>query len=170
MNIMSEKPLIVQLAESDQLQQQLGLSYIQKIKNVDEDDGRVGTGTRKPKGLEVLGLRSETRQMEIDQRKLEQAGHRQYAQINAREKNPNEPTQSPELDQGNGMKEHPLLQNQRYDGTDGALNPSPPNNPDALWIYENERQEEEKAKELRLGNELSNTKQYQPGMMPRPGG
>jgi len=168
---MSKKPLIVQLAETHQLQQQLGFVRAE-IHKEDEGGEGSGTGSIKPKDSEFLGLRSETRSMEIRQRELEQKGHRHFAKVNAREKNPNEPSRGHDLDHGNGMKEHPLLQTQRFDGVDSNLNPSPPDNPDALWIYENERQEQEKEKQLRLGNELTNTKrnEYQPGMVPRPGG
>lgn len=167
---MNQKPLIVILAEQDQLQDKLGL--LRHGQDEDDKRGGSGTGTAKPKDAAFLGLYEETRAMEITQRQLEQSGHRQYGRVNAREKDPDQPHQSVELEHGNGMKEHPLLQTQRFDGIDNNLNPSPPNNPDSLWIYENERQEQDKEKQLRLGNELTKRNEYQPSFVPtpRPGG
>ncbi len=160
---MSNKPYLVTLAEQHRL------SALQAIEKTD-DDGDSGTGELKPDHIDLPSmLREETRAMEIRQRELEQSGHRQYGRINAREKDPNEPRQGNELGmENNGIKAHPLLQNQRFDGVDSNLNPAPPDNPDALAQFENERQEQERQKELRLGNELKRRRDYQPGMTPRP--
>lgn len=160
---MSKKPYLVTLAE------QRRLGALQVIEETG-DEGESGAGELKPDHIDLPGaLRDETRLMEIRQRELEQSGHRQYGRVNAREKDPNEPRQGNEMGMGNNnIKQHPLLQNQRFDGVDSNLNPAPPDNPDALAQFENERQEQERQKQLRLGNELKKRRDYQPGMTPRP--
>jgi len=108
-----------------------------------------GSGEIVPEGVSILV--DETRSMENNRREREQEGHRKYGKVNARERSDNEPAPGETL--GQGPKEHPLLANsQRFDGIDPNLNPDPPLNSEARREFDNERREQEKEKQLRLGN------------------
>ena len=109
---------------------------------------RVPQGTRKDSYLV-----DETRTMERERRLAEQQGHRQLARVHAREHNEEQQqAMAPEGEAQNSILQHPALDNQRFDGVDPNLNPEPPLNTDARREYDNERREQEKEKQLRLGN------------------
>lgn len=99
-------------------------------------------------------LKNESVKMERDRRLLEQAGHKSYGKVNAR--NHPDPelaaAPAPEGELQNDIMAHPLLNNQRFDGTSPNLNPEPPLNSEARTTYDNARREQEMEKQLRLGN------------------
>lgn len=98
-------------------------------------------------------LPQETRAMEIEQHEVVQEVLRRLAKVNAREHHENKEQTSPEGQQQLNMKsQHPNLDSQRFDGTDPNLNPEPPLNTDARREFDNKRREQEKEKQLRLGN------------------
>lgn len=101
---------------------------------------------------ESMLLVAETKAMERRRRLAEQQGERQFASVKAREHPENEPHQAPEGELQNDMLQHPFLDSQRYDGVDPNLNPEPPLNTEARREFDNERREQEKEKQLRLGN------------------
>lgn len=109
---------------------------------------------RVPQGAQKSSyLVDETRTMERERRLAEQQGHRQLARVHAREHNEEERQAiAPEGEAQNSILQHPALDNQRFDGVDPNLNPEPPLNTDARREYDNERREQEKEKQLRLGN------------------
>lgn len=84
---------------------------------------------------------------------MEQDGERRIARVNAREHNTNDNIgDTPEEAADNGMLQHPYLNNPRFDGIDPNVNPEPPLNSEARREYDNKRREQEKEKQLRLGN------------------
>jgi len=98
-------------------------------------------------------LVAETKTMDRNRRLAEQQGERRLARVNAREHADNEPVHnSPEGEMQNNILQHPDLDSQRFDGIDPNLNPEPPLNSEAKTEYDNERREQEKEKQLRLGN------------------
>ena len=99
-------------------------------------------------------LENETVAMLREQREAEQQGHRRLAKVHKREHPPAEEQQQPALEGElqNSILQHPELDNQRFDGTDPTLNPAPELNTEARLKYDNERREQEKEKQLRLGN------------------
>jgi hypothetical protein len=97
-------------------------------------------------------LVEETKSMERNRRLMEQHGEKQFASVNAREHHENEATIAPEGEPQNNILQHPDLDNQRYDGVDPNLNPEPPLNTEARREYDNEKREQDKEKQLRLGN------------------
>lgn len=98
-------------------------------------------------------LAVETKSMERKRRRVEQDGHRKIARVNAREHSEEEtPTVSPEGELQNTILQHPELDTQRFDGVDPNLNPEPPLNSEARREFDNEQREQEKEKQLRLGN------------------
>jgi hypothetical protein len=105
-----------------------------------------------PGGREGSFLAAETKSMERKRRLAEQQGERQLAPVKAREHPEEEPKNSPEGELQNSILQHPELNNQRFDGIDPNLNPEPPLNSEARKEYDNEKREQEKEKQLRLGN------------------
>jgi len=112
-----------------------------------------GTGRLKPRegeGVPVTYLVEETEYMQYERRGLEQQIERQLASVEERKK--------PQRKESNGpgeqekMKQHPLLDSQRFDGIDPSLNPAPFGNQEAMIEFENERREQNLEKQLRLGN------------------
>jgi hypothetical protein len=117
----------------------------------DSGRGRIGRGDReRPEGTSFLV--DETRTMERERRLQEQQGHKQLAKVNAREHPDEERQNSLEGELQNDIMQHPWLDSQNYDGVDPNLNPEPPLNTEARREYDNERREQEKEKQLRLGN------------------
>ena len=136
------------------------------IKKTDDQDP-FGSTDMKPPEEPFSSLKEETVRMENSRRELEQSGHRNYARVNAKERI-DEPVQGDEPGQQQTLKEHPLLNSQRFDGIDPSLNPNLMNNPDLLWVYEQEKQKQELEKQLRLGNELQLTKGHKNTPKPSP--
>jgi hypothetical protein len=122
----------------------------------DDDDsgGRSGRGGGRGKPrVRVFGLpQDETRRMFIEQRELEQAGHRRLATVHAREKSPEEPAAGDQL--AEGYREHPILSKlQQYDGVDPKVNPLAvlaSHDPEIARELEKEQARQEHDKELRL--------------------
>lgn len=98
-------------------------------------------------------LAEETKSMERKRRLAEQQGERQLGHVKARE-HKEEDTKSSGLEGElqNTILQHPELDSQRFDGIDPNLNPEPPLNTDARREFDNEQREQEKEKQLRLGN------------------
>jgi hypothetical protein len=97
-------------------------------------------------------LVEETKNMERKRRLSEQQGERQFASVKAREHPDEEAKVAPEGELQNNILQHPELDNQRFDGIDPNLNPEPPLNTEARREYDNEKREQDKEKQLRLGN------------------
>ena len=97
-------------------------------------------------------LVEETVSMMRAQREAEQQGHRRLAKVHAREHAEDVEQPAPEGELQNSILQHPELDNQRFDGIDPNLNPEPPLNTEARREFDNERREQEKEKQLRLGN------------------
>lgn len=120
------------------------------------DENRVPTGlpVRLPSGgRDGSFLAAETKSMERKRREMEQQGHRQFAQVKAREHSEEErPNNNPEGELQNNILQHPELNSQRFDGVDPNLNPEPPLNSEARREYDNEKRNQEQEKQLRLGN------------------
>ncbi|KTD46436.1 Smr/MutS family protein [Legionella quateirensis] len=113
-------------------------------------------GTELPKRVPKAGdgsfLVAETKAMERKRRLAEQQGERQIAPVKAREHSDVEHQASPEGELQNSILQHPILDSQRFDGIDPNLNPEPPLNTEARREFDNEKREQEKEKQLRLGN------------------
>lgn len=98
-------------------------------------------------------LIAETKAMERNRRLMEQQGERRLASVKARDHSNDEHLeQSPEGELQNNILQHPELASQRFDGVDPNLNPEPPLNSDARREFDNEKREQDKEKQLRLGN------------------
>ena len=98
-------------------------------------------------------LVDDTVAMDRARRLAEQEGHRRLAKVHAREHNESQQQQpAPEGELQNNILQNPWLDSQRFDGVDTNLNPAPSMNPEAGREFENERQEQELEKQLRLGN------------------
>jgi len=98
-------------------------------------------------------LVAETKSMERKRRLAEQQGERQFASVKAREHSTEEAQQqSPEGELQNNILQHPDLDRQLFDGIDPNLNPEPALNTKARTEFDNEKREQEKEKQLRLGN------------------
>lgn len=120
---------------------------------VEEEDDEGGSSGSKSggEGGRVTYLEEESEWMGYARRGLEQHVERQLSQVEERRKPQRENTgNEPGLEQK--LKQHPLLDSQRFDGIDPGLNPAPFGNEEALIAFENERREQEKEKQLRLGN------------------
>ncbi len=132
------------------------------------DEGESGAGDMAMDPITGLNLPAENEYMAIERRILEQSNEGQLARVHRREKHPE---RGAEMGQQDKMESHPLLDSQRFDGIDPNQTPDPQINPDSRWIFENERADQEKKKELRLGNELQNRKQqtFTSVPTPRPG-
>ncbi len=96
-------------------------------------------------------LVEETKSMERRRRVAEQQGHRSLGSVKARDHTEERPAAAQEGELQNDILQHPALNNQRFDGIDPNLNPAPPLNTDARREFDNERREQEKEKQLRLG-------------------
>ncbi len=114
----------------------------------------IAISRRSPKGgatrIDSI-LVDETETMEWDQRATEQQGHRRLAKVHAREHHEAEQS-APEGELQNSILQHPDLDNQRFDGIDPNVSPEPALNTEARREFDNERREQEKEKQLRLGN------------------
>lgn len=111
--------------------------------------------TRLPTGKrEGSFLVSETKAMERKRRLAEQQGERQLGPVKAREHSTEEVKSGPgpEGELQNSILQHPELDSQRFDGIDPNLNPEPPLNSEARREFDNEKRDQEKDKQLRLGN------------------
>lgn len=110
--------------------------------------------TRLPTGKrEGSYLVEETKTMERKRRQAEQQGERHLGPVKAREHSLEETkSNSLEGELQNSILQHPDLDSQRYDGIDSPLNPEPALNTDARREFDNERREQDKEKQLRLGN------------------
>lgn len=97
-------------------------------------------------------LSDDTESMARARRLVEQEGHRRLARVNAREHKEPDQSPAPEGELQNSIQQHPYLAAQRFDGIDPNLNPEPPLNTDARREFDNERREQEKEKQLKLGN------------------
>lgn len=98
-------------------------------------------------------LSDDTESMARARRRAEQEGHRRLARVNAREHNKeSDQSPAPEGELQNSIQQHPYLAAQRFDGIDPNLNPEPPLNTEARREFDNERREQEKEKQLKLGN------------------
>lgn len=114
---------------------------------------RADLPTRLPPGAkETSFLVAETKAMERKRRLAEQQGERQFAAVKAREHSDVEIQSSPEGELQNSILQHPELDSQRFDGIDPNLNPEPPLNTEARREFDNEKREQDKEKQLRLGN------------------
>lgn len=112
----------------------------------------VGRATKRGRNSGSI-LIAETKAMERSRRLMEQQGERKLASVKAREHSTEEQTQPrPEGELQNNILQHPALDSQRFDGVDTNLNPEPPLNTEARREFDNERREQEKEKQLRLGN------------------
>jgi hypothetical protein len=126
-----------------------------------------------PDGRETF-LVDETKAMENERRLQEQRGHRKFARTITRDR-VDEPdnSQGNELSMQEGPKDHPFLQSQRFDGVDPNVSPAPEIGTEARREFDNEKREQDKEKQLRLGNQLQNKNEYQarpssaPTMKPR---
>lgn len=133
----------------------------------DDDDGDGGTGDSdfKPQTMATMGApEDESVYMAIKRHELEQKGHRRFAKVNAKFKEPHKsPGEQPSL--GQGLKEHPLLRSQRFDGIDPTVSPAPMLNTDARREFDNLRNEQQLQKQMRLGNspKMSAAKTPRPG-------
>lgn len=113
----------------------------------------IDVDTAPPKRGRSSILIAETKAMERNRRLAEQQGERKLASVKAREHSPESEVQpSPEGELQNSILQHPELDSQRFDGVDPNLNPEPPLNTEARREYDNERREQDKEKQLRLGN------------------
>ncbi len=97
-------------------------------------------------------LVDETATMARAQREAEQHGHRRLAKVHARDHHEELQQIAPEGELQNSILQHPELDNQRFDGIDPNLNPEPPLNTEARREFDNEKREQDKEKQLRLGN------------------
>lgn len=123
-----------------------------------------------PDGRETF-LVDETKAMENERRLQEQSGHRKFARTITRDRvDEPENTQGNELSMGQGPKEHPYLQSQRFDGVDPNVSPAPDIGTDARREFDNEKREQDKEKQLRMQNQLQNKNEYQarPSSAPTP--
>ncbi|NKB46391.1 MAG: hypothetical protein GKR77_01210 [Legionellales bacterium] len=128
-----------------------------------EDNVGGDSDREKPRIRELFGLpQDETHRMYIEQRELEQTGHRRLGKVNAREKSPELP--SGDLQKGQGYQAHPLLANsQRFDGVDPKVNPMAvlaSHDPEIANELEKNRAEQQHDKELRLSLQKGNDHTY----------
>lgn len=115
--------------------------------------GGAGTGRIKPKdgeGFPTTYLIEETEFMNYERRGLEQKVEGQFARVEERRKPKRDNNSGPGVQEQ--MKQHPLLDSQRFDGIDPSLNPAPFGNQEAMIEFENERREQKMEQQLRLGN------------------
>ena len=114
------------------------------------------TAERGGRGIRTLGSASylvdETITMERERRIAEQKGHRQLTRVHAREHALEIPNTGPGEELQSSLLAHPELDNQRFDGADKTITAVPLWNTEARREFDNERREQEKEKQLRLGN------------------
>jgi len=122
-----------------------------------------GNKTRRFPGSEgqTVGsyLAVESTSMDRKRRSQEQQGHRRFAKVHAREHPDEESHSTPEDDLQNSIRQHPLLDSQKNDGTDNGLNPEPPLNTEARREFDNNRNEQQLKKELKKQLDMG----YAPG-------
>jgi hypothetical protein len=127
----------------------------------DDDGGRTGRGGG-GRGKPRVHVLEETRRMFIEQRELEQAGHRRLATVHAREKSPEEPAAGNQL--GEGYKAHPILSKlQQFDGVDPKVNPLAvlaSHDPEIAKELEKDRASQEHDKDLRLSLQRENRQEH----------
>jgi hypothetical protein len=117
----------------------------------EEDEGESGDMIKPDEDFFSM-LVDETEKMENDRRLMEQKGHRRYAKVNQRDRKEKTQNDNNEMAYESQVKQHPLLQTQRFDGAiDDSLNPDPPLNSAARADFDNQRREQEMEKQLRLG-------------------
>lgn len=106
-----------------------------------------------PKGPDSF-LREESFSMEMQRRESEQQGQRKLAKVHVKEhEEPPAETLGNEGKLENDIREHPMFAlNQRFDGVDKTNTPVPALDPESKTKFENEKREQEKEKQLRLGN------------------
>lgn len=133
--------------------------YFVKNKPVEESDhdgddgGSSGSGRIKPKDGEGFAsyLVEETDQMRYERRGLEQQVERRLGRVEERKKPQRKTENTLTNGQEHMMKQHPLLDSQRFDGIDSSLNPAPFGNEEAKIAFENEKREQDQEKQLRMG-------------------
>ena len=96
-------------------------------------------------------LVEETEFMGYERRGLEQQVERQLARVEDRKKPERQLGNTPGQ-QEQKIKQHPLLDSQRFDGIDPGLNPAPFGIESAEIDFENKQREQQLEKQLRLGN------------------
>lgn len=107
----------------------------------------------RPDGSTKSYLVDDTPEMDRARRLAEQEGHRRLAKVHAREHAPqNQQQLAAEGELQNNILQNPWLDSQRFDGVDTNLNPVPALNEEAGKEFDNERQQQEMEKQLRLGN------------------
>jgi hypothetical protein len=111
--------------------------------------------TRLPRESRIESyLVDETFLMEQQRRKLEQHGHSRLAKVHVCEHTePSRVVAEGELQ--NNILPHPDLNTQKNAGISPNLNPEPPLSDPARTQFDNERREQEKDKQLRLGLALN---------------
>ena len=100
-------------------------------------------------------LIQDTPDMENARRVQEQKGHKKFGKVHASDRNLAYTSPEHGMENANQaqVKQHPYFaQNQRYDGVENKITPDPTNNPDAQKKYQEKQEEQELAKQLRLGN------------------
>lgn len=121
----------------------------------DSDSGGASGGAGRIKPKEGEGFTSylleETEQMAYERRGLEQQVERAIAGVEERKK-PQKNTGETPGGTEKKLRQHPLLDSQRFDGIDPGLNPAPFGNQEAEIAFENEQREQQMEKQLRLGN------------------
>ena len=110
-------------------------------------EGDSGSETRRKKGGGFLA--GETTAMEERRRLFEQAGLRAYGDVHVRLKSQRDLGQTPENVEG--MKTHPLLDSQRFDGIDPSVTPYPINSIEAQEEYKKKQLQKQHEQKLRLG-------------------
>lgn len=89
--------------------------------------------------------------MSRKRRLQEQDGHSRLAKVHQRYHPDEEQRSAPEGELQNSIRQHPLLDGQKNDGTDNGLNPEPPMNSAAWTEWNNERNEKQLRKQHELG-------------------
>ena len=112
---------------------------------------RSRTGAFGEKGANTF-LVDETKSMERKRRLIEQDGERRIARVQAREHSEELQQSGPEGELENSIMQHPELNSQRNDGVDKPLNPEPALNTKARTEFDNQKREQDKEKQYRLGN------------------
>ena len=97
-------------------------------------------------------LPDENWEMGRKRRAIEQEGNRRFARVNEREHKDPEENSGLENSHQNGPLQHPYLNTQRLDGADNNVSPEPSLTDESRREFDNERREQEMAKQHRLGN------------------
>ncbi len=114
----------------------------------------------------------ETRMMENNRRKIEQYYERQnfaavqqidhYDELSNSNTTVSENGLEAEGSYDNGIQAHPLLNGQRFDGSEGDTNAKPQNGTEARRKFDQARESQEEAKQHRLGLGLTFQKKFNP--------